>query len=547
MRKVMKRIATLITAVMMMLTMCIPVMAADTADTTTALTGIPSAADRGTMTITGLKKGDTVTWYPIAKAQYDGGGFTGYKTVVDGSPKDITAPTADEMTSLAKNATILAQTDTLTATAAADGPVTVSAPVGEYVAVVTSVDPSRIYNPILSSVYYSTDGQSIIGGTVKAGDKYIINGTSSYAKSTDETSGKKVNPGKSATSTRDNGDDVAIGDKLHFELTGLIPSYSKQYTTVTYKINDEMDGSLDLDAGSIKVLVGGKEVAADGTVYSVTTHEHSFELYFQQSYILGLAGNDDAGRAVTVTYDAKLNANATLNFDANNNKATFTYTNKPDSSTTTEEHKTYQYTFAIDGNINGSQKQINRKGHELIKVNEKGEPVNEPKWIDDGTDETTIENGLAGAEFTLTNDTTKKVYTATTDTNGYFNGFTGLDAGTYTLVETKAPAGYSLNTTKHTVVIAASYNDDGTLKDYSITIDGKNTSHYTATYESGAVKTITTIGKTVTTYIKNTKLNSLPSTGGMGTYLFTGIGAVIIAAALGLFFHGKKSSGSASE
>ncbi|MGN0361529.1 MAG: isopeptide-forming domain-containing fimbrial protein [Bilifractor sp.] len=547
MKKVWKRIATLITAVMMMLTMCIPVMAADTTDTTTALTGTPSVADRGTMTITGLKKGDIVTWYPIAKAQYDEGGFTGYKTVVDGSPKDITAPTADEVTSLAKNATILAQTDTLTATAAADGPVTVSAPVGEYVAVVTSADPSRIYNPILSSVYYSTDGQSIIGGTVKAGDKYTINGTSSYAKSTDETSGKKVNPGKSATNPNDNGEDAAIGDTIPFELTGLIPSYSKQYTTVTYTISDLMDNGLTLDASSIKVSVGGTAVDASGTTYLVTTHDHSFEISFVQDYIRGLADKEADGRKVKVTYNATLNANATLNFDANNNKATFTYTNKPDGSTTSEEHKTYQYTFAIDGNINGSQKLINRKGHELIKVNEKGEPVSEPQWIDDGTVETTIENGLANAEFTLTNNTTKKVYTATTDANGYFNGFTGLDAGTYTLVETKAPKGYSVNTTKHTVVISASYNDDGTLKDYSITIDGKNTSHYTATYESGEVKTITTTDKLVTTYIKNTKMNSLPSTGGMGTYLFTALGAAIIAVALGLYFHGKKSSARTSD
>jgi LPXTG-motif cell wall-anchored protein len=145
----------------------------------------------------------------------------------------------------------------------------------------------------------------------------------------------------------------------------------------------------------------------------------------------------------------------------------------------------------------------------------------------------------------LTNNTTKKVYTAVSDENGAL-AFTGLDAGSYTLVETIAPEGYSVNNKEIPVVITADYNADGTLNWYKITIDGKASSTYTATYEGPKTeKTITTIvpatGNEVTE-IKNTKLTNLPSTGGIGTTIFTIGGCLIMIVAAGLFFASRKKS-----
>lgn len=42
------------------------------------------------------------------------------------------------------------------------------------------------------------------------------------------------------------------------------------------------------------------------------------------------------------------------------------------------------------------------------------------------------------------------------------------------------------------------------------------------------------------TSMSDTKLNSLPSTGGMGTYLFTIIGVVVMAGAAGAFFISRR-------
>lgn len=44
----------------------------------------------------------------------------------------------------------------------------------------------------------------------------------------------------------------------------------------------------------------------------------------------------------------------------------------------------------------------------------------------------------------------------------------------------------------------------------------------------------------VGTHMIDTKLSSLPSTGGMGTYLFTIIGVVVMAGAAGAFFISRR-------
>ena len=87
-------------------------------------------------------------------------------------------------------------------------------------------------------------------------------------------------------------------------------------------------------------------------------------------------------------------------------------------------------------------------------------------------------------------------------------------------------------------MISATYNDDGTLNSYTIAIDGNPGSTYTATYNNGNITKID--GTSSTTEIVNTKMGTLPSTGGMGTYLFTIIGVVVMAVAAGAFFISRR-------
>ena len=123
--------------------------------------------------------------------------------------------------------------------------------------------------------------------------------------------------------------------------------------------------------------------------------------------------------------------------------------------------------------------------------------------------------------------------TATSDANGQIN-FRQLKKGTYYLKELSAPKGYSVNTHVYTVVINTTYNTDGTLATWSVTIDNDKTSTFTSNNDG------TWTSDKHATNIVNTTLSSLPSTGGMGTTLFTIAGCAIMVAAAGFFFASRK-------
>lgn len=90
----------------------------------------------------------------------------------------------------------------------------------------------------------------------------------------------------------------------------------------------------------------------------------------------------------------------------------------------------------------------------------------------------------------------------------------GLDLGDYYFEEVEAPTGYSLDANPNKVTVTLKEK----VKEASATTD--------------------VISNPLTKY--NTTLNSLPSTGGMGTYLFTIIGVVVMAGAAGAFFISRR-------
>ena len=112
-----------------------------------------------------------------------------------------------------------------------------------------------------------------------------------------------------------------------------------------------------------------------------------------------------------------------------------------------------------------------------------------------------------GAYRVATNaDAGEKVTEVETPVNGIIK-FTGLDDGEYTLKETQAPTDYN-KAADTEIKITAKYGTDGTLDIWTVTNKGND----------GFVT------------IVNRKGTLLPSTGGMGTIVFTVAGAAVVIA-----------------
>ena len=505
-----------------------------------------------------------VTAYQVIDAKYNDYGFLGYVDVadIDNTKSDLGLVagtymveserlTSDQVTKIAKD--IIENNVTLASvpltTAATEGLATYTADLtAGYWIVLVSGTVDEVYNPMLVGVYYDVETETGSNGTVTtkpvdANTKWSLTTTNAYAKSTAPTFNKSIvdKDGNINKDGNDNGQNAAYGDKIYFKLDNMkIPSYSKEYTEVTLKIADTLSGGLTLNKDSITITVGDAPLAASN--YTLVTDDQSFTITIHSDYVLKVDNTtnllENADKNIVVTYSASVDENAPYNFDENSNTAKLIYSNDPTNKDNVKEveDKTYVYTFGIDGRLNGEKSKITK---ELFKVDENGKVTVSEK-------EVTVTSPLEGATFTLTrtdapaNFTGKTVYTATSDKNGALK-YTGLDAGTYTLVETAAPTGYSINAEPHTVVISAEYNEDGTLASYTVTIDGEATSTYTATYDS-TTKEITTIDKTAigAVGITNTKLINLPSTGGIGTTIFTIAGCGIMIAAAFFFFASRK-------
>lgn len=310
-------------------------------------------------------------------------------------------------------------------------------------------------------------------------------------------------------------DTVAVGDTINYEITSISPKYTKEYFQFggadqdpTYNIHDILSDGLTLNENTIKVTVDGTELKPT-TDYSLTTEAHKFDIAFTVDF---LRKEEYKGATVKVNYSVTVNENAVVGTDGNTNDVSLDYSRKPDDPTTGVPGKTtpkvYTYGLKVYKKDSNGEALTGAK-FKLYKVKDKGTKNEQKKQIKNLAGMDT--NGVMIAKKAEDNGEMK-------DTNEFI--FSGLDVGDYELEEVESPKGYTLLTD----TIKFSIGDTQP--------DGKLDS------ATGAeIETNTGYAKINVT---NKKGFNLPSTGGMGTYIFTIGGLVVMAGAVLLLVSSKK-------
>lgn len=338
--------------------------------------------------------------------------------------------------------------------------------------------------------------------------------------------------------------DAEAGQSVTYELTGTVADNVATYDTYKYAFSDVLSTGLVANEDSVKVSIGGKEIAADSYTKHYDTGTNTLSVSFAD--LKAAKGTD--GSTVTLTSSSKVVVDYTASLDptkaivlggeGNANTVTLTYSNNPHSDgtgkTTPKTAKLFSYKLQL---------------HKIDR---------------------TTETNLQGAKFTIqaTGDddgsSTKYVqsdgtlgdtaYEFETDKDGNIN-VTGLDAGTYTVTETVAPAGYD-KVDSFTFQIKPTYDDDaqtltklenvltatdsviagdtdGVVTDNVLTASGKNA----ADTSTGTVKI--TVG--------DVKRVTMPLTG-MDGVTFTWIaGGAILAIGLANIIRTKRHADGAAE
>lgn len=586
MNNYLRKIGALLMTVIMIVTMCTAVFAADS-ETTSATplqpaikTAMGTENDSGVITVQGIKKELNesneskikVFAYQIVKADYDktNGNFTGYSQVyqkADGTKyiSDITKANANELAALAqvvKSKDLAADTkyemhaDTTGETYKA------SVPVGSYLILVEGSEAVS-YNVAVVSVFYTNSNGSTIITEGKV--SYLSQGNTWVKRNDKPNLTKKIVDG----SKFEDHNSANIGDTVKYQITiDPIPDYRGKYPRLN--VEDKLSKGFTYKEGSLKISVvtmgkDGKEKITElvekvGYEKDINKYDADKGTTIKIDFVKRkdveepkyLLSKEYAGGKIIIEYSAILNENAQLNEKGNENSATLNYSkdSNTEGADSFENKKTYTYTFDIRGSVDGNESLTDNL---IVKTGEN-------QWTkEDGEDHVeTDKKPLEGAEFTLYTDpscTEEKIYTNRKE-NGetYFNGVTTSDAkgqfkiyglafGTYYLKETKAPGNYTLNSHVFKIeIVPVSWNTDekdptyGSLTEWSIKIDNITN---TFKVDNGTVE-INNGTHIVPTEIKNTKTSTLPSTGGAGTYLFTIVGVMIMAAVAGMFLVSRR-------
>lgn len=440
------------------------------------------AAKRGaTINVTGLSTNgkQIVTIYEIYKLDANDNSWEKASWV----PKEVTPDNLDQADMLAAmKAAALGTTGV--SKDSINGSVTFNdVQSGAYLVLAVDETGKVTYNTMVAKTYKYDDNDHLI-----APDTANV-----VAKAETYTTGK----------TQDDTDSIVeVGDLVKYSITTTVPYQDGSVNE--FKVNDTLTGAVYYLSGeAVKGVKAVNEITVDGEPSNLKIEEkYNGNTTFTVD-LMSLVNdeNTNAGATVVITYTAKVNAVDEVTNTANSSHdeggtTVRAYTGQAEITKYAED--TTNDNLTDNAKLAGAQFALYRLAsdgttREYAVIDENGYITGE--WIN-------VES--QDGKYTLP----ENLSTVTTDNQGIAT-VKGLNVGTYYFDEVVAPDGYSINEADSMVEVKVA--------------------------ESG----VTIFGST---YMIDSTLSSLPSTGGIGTTIFTIAGCAIMIAAAGLFFATRKKA-----
>lgn len=412
-----------------------------------------------------------------------------------------------------------------------DGKITVSGlSQGTYRFIEQSYDPDTGYILDQTPIVFVVDSE----GKITYGSKTESNVTIEVINEKPDLEKKVID--KDNTETEDT--DYSVGDHVPYTITVSVPNNITKLSTfeVTDTPNNlKYDGNATLTCGGIavneavyKITTKGEDVPANG--FKITFTPSAMEAY--------------AGKNIVISYTAEMTAAASTPKDGNHNTAKLKYTNKinvdgqPDDGSNSEIHDdTVVYSYTINVHKDGDDKKnLPNVEFDLYKQVPQADAGNKALKAEE-VKAYGLPDAVEGNVWVKVNNDT-----LVTDGNGDIYQ-DGLANGDYYLVEKKTAENYNL--LKGPVKVTLNISEETTWNENFEYKNGVLTKHdwdqKTTKFTDDKGNDVTETA-TITVTIINRKGFDLPTTGGFGTLLFSGIGVLLVVAGVGVLLSLKKKN-----
>ena len=360
---------------------------------------------------------------------------------------------------------------------------------GAYLVIVTDPTNRTEYSTMVAKTYQYDENNNLIAPL----------NASVVAKADDYKTGKEADK-----------TNVEVGDLVTYTVRTTVPYQevkpNKDKLVTEFTVHDELTGAeFYLTGDPVKETAAVNKITVNGATVTGLNGNHEFDLN-----LMGLVKDDNtyAGQEVVITYTAKvLKANDITNGATSTQDPTGTITKTYSGNATITKYDDTKGKIEDKNKLEGAQFVVYRMNasnkKEYAVIDNDGWITGQ--WIEE-KEAGKVPDGLGQ---TLTTSDKKGTDYGTVTVKG-------LKVGNYFFHEVVAPDGYSINPDD------VAFEMVETTKENSTEVIGVKAK------------------EPQNIYMVDTKLTQLPSTGGIGTTIFTIAGCLIMVTAAGLFFASRK-------